>query len=138
MKVKVKKLREDAVIPYKKHKRDAAYDLTAVTEKQDKGYVEFGFGLSFDIPEGYVGLVFPRSSVSNLKMSLSNHVGVIDSGFLGEVTARFKPSTTGTGKYNVGDRVAQLMILPIPEVEFEEVDKLNDSDRGEGGYGSTN
>lgn len=137
MQVKVKRVSDNATLPTKRE-GDAGFDLVAVSERLDPGgFTEFGTGLSFEIPEGYVGLVFPRSSVSKINMSLSNAVGVIDSSYRGEVTARFKPSTTGKGKYVIGDRICQLVILPLPDVELVESDDLSITERGSGGYGST-
>jgi dUTP pyrophosphatase len=91
-----------------------------------------------EIPMGYVGLVFPRSSVRNMDLNLSNCVGVIDSGYRGEIQGTFK-KTQGLDslKYNVGDRGAQIMIIPYPKIKFVEVDELSSTDRGEGGFGST-
>lgn len=140
MEIKIKKLHPDAVIPTKAHASDAGFDLTAVWSGWDNDYkvFEYGFGLSFEIPEGYVGLIFPRSSIFRKDLFLTNCVGVIDSGYRGEVTAKFK-STTGRipDSYNVGERVAQMIIMPIPQVTFVEVKELSDTDRGAGGYGST-
>lgn len=140
LKVKIKKLHPDAVIPTKAHASDAGFDLTAVWSgwDNDNKVFEYGFGLSFEIPEGYVGLIFPRSSIFRKDLFLTNCVGVIDSGYRGEVTVKFK-STTGRipDSYNVGERVAQMIIMPIPQVTFVEVKELSDTDRGTGGYGST-
>lgn len=160
MKVRIKKLSPDAVIPVKAHDTDAGFDLTAISRAVDRyGNIVYGTGLAFEIPKGFVGYVFPRSSISKVDMLLSNAVGVIDSGYRGEVTAKFKPSwqfdtaalpfrmgdvditgmddDNGCRIYQVGDRIAQLVIMPYPEVEFEEAEELTDTDRGTGGYGST-
>lgn len=142
MEVKIKKIHPDAAIPKRAHDTDAGYDLVAVWKKFDNnGNVVYGFGLAFEIPQGYAGLVFPRSSICRKDLILSNSVGVVDSGFRGEVTAKFRPAYDGmrceAAAYNVGDRVAQLIIMPIPDIKFTEVDELSDSDRGKGGYGST-
>lgn len=140
MKVKIKKLDPKGVIPQYAKPGDAAMDLTAISEQvvnnSDYGYIEYGTGLAFEIPEGYVGLIYPRSSLSNTGLILSNHVGVIDSGYRNEVKFRFK-WIKGTKKYNVGDRIGQIMIVPYPTIEFEEVEELSNSERGEGGFGST-
>lgn len=139
LKIKVKKLHPDAVIPKKAHSTDAGFDLTAVSCKwdADNEVFSYGFGLSFEIPEGYVGLIFPRSSVFRKDLLLSNAVGVIDSGYRGEVSAKFKTTKEVVRRYVLSERVAQMIILPYPEVSFTEVDELPDSDRGNGGYGST-
>lgn len=139
LKIKIKKLHPDAVIPKKAHESDAAYDLTAVSRSfDDHGNVVYGFGFALEIPEGYVGLVFPRSSIYRKDLFLTNAVGVIDAGYRGEVTAKFKSTSQRLPtSYNVGDRVAQLIVIPIPEIEFVEADMLSDTVRGAGGYGST-
>ena len=140
MKVKIKRLNKDAVLPYKAHATDAGMDMVATSRDfDDNGNVVYGTGIAVEIPQGYVGLVFPRSSVSRQDMVLSNSVGVIDSGYRGEITFKFK--TVGSkmypDMYHVGDRIGQLIILPYPDIHWDEVDELEDSDRGDGGYGST-
>ena len=98
--------------------------------------VTFGIGLAVEIPEGHVGLLFPRSSVYKSGLTLTNSVGVIDSGYRGEIMMKFQVSSI-SNMYKVGDRVGQLLIVPYPQVEFEEVDELSSTERGKGGYGST-
>ena len=140
MKVKIKKIHKDAIIPKYAKQGDAALDLIAVTkeiiDKGDFGFIHYGIGLAFEIPEGYVGLIFPRSSISNTGAILSNSVGVIDSGYRGEISARFK-QISGTIEYNIGDKIAQIIIIPYPSIELEEVEELSSSERGNGSYGST-
>lgn len=144
MKVRIKKLHPDAVIPsYAKH-GDAGMDLHAVSCHGSNNYIEYKTGLSIEIPEGYVGLVFPRSSNSNKDLLQCNSVGVIDSGYRGEVTVRFKTVLSSNPEYarifkiyDPGDRIAQLIIMPYPTIEFEEVEELSSTDRGSGGYGHT-
>jgi dUTP pyrophosphatase len=133
--IKIKKLHKDAVIPTKAHATDAGCDLYATSCHYDNGLIIYGTGIAVEIPEGYVGLVFPRSSIANTHLTLSNSVGVIDSGYRGEVMAKFRKG--GSRGYNVGNRIAQLIILPYPEVVFEEAEELSESDRGTGGYGSS-
>ena len=136
MKVKIKKLVENAVIPQYAKEGDAGLDLVATSITQDDyGNIVYGTGIAIEIPKGYVGLVFPRSSNAKTNLYLTNSVGVIDSGYRGEIMAKFRKG--GSTTYKVGDRIAQLIIMPYPEVDFEEVDELSDSDRGVGGYGST-
>jgi len=141
MKVNIMKLVDEAVTPKKAHSTDAGLDLTATSMKEQKGMVIYGTGLAFEIPEGHVGLVFPRSSVSKTCLSLSNAVGVIDAGYRGEVMFKFREHLSprdDTGRiYSVGDRIGQIIIMPIPEIEFEEVESLSDTSRGTGGYGSS-
>lgn len=150
MLVKVKKLNENAVIPKYAKDGDAGLDLTATSVKIDEyGNVVYGTGLAFEIPYGYVGLLFPRSSVSKQDIYLTNCVGVVDSGYRGEVMAKFKPVSKPrhdldqqhkevVNIYNVGDRICQLIIIPYPSIQLVESDELSDTERGEGGFGSTN
>jgi len=141
MDVKIKKLHVDAVIPSYSTDGDAAMDLTATSLTIDKyGNMAYYTGLSMEIPYGYVGLIFPRSSVSKYKLVLANSVGVIDSGYRGEIICKFKElsgNRYNTSTYQVGERVAQIMIIPNPNISFVEVDELSDSVRGDGGFGST-
>ena len=148
MEVRIKKLHPNAAIPTYAKDGDAGMDLTAVTKSYDRdGNIVYGTGLAFEIPKGYVGLVFPRSSISNLDITMSNCVGVIDSGYRGEVTAKFKPAMLFNREqrpiilnnriYNVGERIAQLIIIPYPQITFVEADELSETERGAGGYGSS-
>jgi dUTP pyrophosphatase len=142
MKIKIKKLDESAVIPSYAKPGDAAMDLYA-TSVSDDDYqnIVYGTGLAIEIPEGHVGLLFPRSSLSKTPLFLRNHVGVIDSGYRGELIFKFAfkaMNPYGQGHtYQKGDRIGQIMILPIPYVEFCEVDELSSSERGTSGFGST-
>jgi dUTP pyrophosphatase len=138
MKIRVKKLHPEAVIPVYAKQGDAGLDLTAVSEEwnEDNSMVTYGTGLAIEIPEGYVGLLFPRSSVCKTSLNLSNSVGVIDSGYRGEVMFKYRYLEEGM-VYDVKDRVGQLLILPYPSIELEEAEELSSTERGEGGYGST-
>lgn len=164
LKVKIKKLVENAVIPTYAKDGDAGLDLVATSlESDENGNIVYGTGLAFEIPKGYVGLVFPRSSNSKTNLFLTNSVGVIDSGYRGEVTLKFKSSIRAynpfkfwwyriirkdynkplvvdnntSGSYKVGDRVGQLIIMKYPTIEFIESDNLSETERGCGSYGST-
>lgn len=138
MKVKIKRLNPNAVIPKYAKAGDAAIDLTVTSVVDEPFQVTYGFGWALEIPEGYVGLVFPRSSVKNTELVLSNSVGVIDSGYRGEIMAVFKKLAGSVSKkYYVGDRAAQLIILPYPQIEFQITDELSETERGAGGFGST-
>lgn len=171
MKIKIKKLLPSAYIPSYQKEGDAGMDLTATSRVFDEyGNAFYGTGLAMEIPTGYVGLVFPRSSNCKKDLILSNSVGVIDSNYRGEIMLKFKPVSffatddfedevtlgeitndfkyISMGKedpedpfemqlYEVGDRIAQIIIIPIPHIEFEEVEELSETERGVGGYGST-
>ena len=136
--VKVKKLHENAVIPSYSKPGDAGMDLT-ITEIKENNFrqISYGFGIAVEIPFGYVGLVFPRSSVKNQDLLLSNCVGVIDSGYRGEIQSTFRKTDPSEKFYNVGERGAQIIILPYPQVFMVESDELSDTERGTGGFGST-
>lgn len=138
--VKVKSLHPDSKIPqYAKH-GDAGMDLTATSKSYDEhGNVCYGTGLAFEIPHGYVGLLFPRSSNTKKDLILGNSVGVIDSGYRGEVVFKFKATNwcDSFSDYKLGDRIGQIIIMPYPQIEFNLVDELSSSDRGVGAFGST-
>ncbi len=140
--LKVKRLSPSAILPSRAHAGDAGLDLytTGVKHKEVSGkYVEYGTGIAVAIPEGHVGLLFARSSISNTALMLRNAVGVIDAGYRGEVTVRLYRIEGMKGKhyYDPGERIAQLVIVPVNIIEPIEVDDLPASERGEGGYGSS-
>lgn len=140
--VKIKKLNENAVIPSYAHDSDAGLDLTATSKSYDDcDNVVYGTGLVFAIPRNHVGYLFPRSSVSKKDLLLANSVGVIDSGYLGEIIFKFKKTCAFIDKdgcdYNIGDKIGQIVIMPIPKINLIECDDLGTSDRGTGAFGST-
>ena len=140
LKVKIKKLNENAVIPTYSKDGDAGMDLVSTSKSFDEdSNVVFGTGLAFEIPKGFVGLLFPRSSNAKKDLLLSNSVGVLDSGDRGEVMFKFKFSNCDYSEntYEIGDKVGQIIILPYPQIEFEEAEELSETERGNGGYGST-
>ena len=164
--IKFKKLVPEAQAPYQKYITDAGYDLSAVSMNETKDYIEYGTGIALEIPNGMVGLVFPRSSVTGKDLMLKNCVGVIDSQYRGEVRCRFAKVVNeahqndevniGTwfkkemvkvidfcyperhlNLYEVGDRVCQIIFMTLPELKIIEAEELSSTDRGEGGFGST-
>lgn len=136
--INIKKTNELAIIPKYAHSTDAGMDLVAVSMNETDKYIEYDTGIALEIPKGYVGLVFPRSSVSKLGLIQANSVGVIDSSYRNSIKVRFKRlKDDGVCIYVPGERIAQLIILPYPMIGFNEVEKLSDSDRGLGGFGST-
>lgn len=137
MNVKIKKLHPDAVVPKYAKPGDAGLDLTAVSINATPHYIEYDTGLAFEIPDGYVGLLFARSSVTNKPLILKNSVGVLDSSYRGSVKFRFHEIHLLDHGYEVGERIGQLIVLPYPEVELVEVQELSPSERGSGGYGSS-
>ena len=142
MQVKVKKLSPDAVIPSYAKDGDAGMDVVATKIISDNlGAVTYGTDIAIEIPKGFVGLIFPRSSIRKTNLQLSNSVGVVDSGYRGEIQATFNKiqgiDNVERDSYKVGDRICQIMIIPHPDIQFEEVEELNNTERGEGGFGST-
>ena len=138
--VKIRKVHPDAVIPFRAHATDAGMDVTAISMEMTEDYVEYDTGLQFQLPEGYAMLIFPRSSNSKKDLLLCNAVGILDAGYTGNLKLRFKLTTEGyTEKiYNPGDKVGQIMIIPYPEINFIETEVFNETERGNGGFGSTN
>jgi dUTP pyrophosphatase len=133
--LKIKKLAEDAVIPTYSRDGDAGLDLVARSMEVSRNFIEYGTGLAVEIPAGHVGLVFPRSSISNkVDTHLANSVGVIDANYRGELIVRFRSAII---PYMVGDRMAQLVVVPLPMVNIEEVVELGGSVRGAGAFGSS-
>ena len=167
MLVNIKKLVPEAVIPTYAKEGDAGMDLVATSvDHSNEHYIEYGTGLAVEIPEGYVGLIFPRSSNSKKDLQLCNSVGVIDSGYRGEIKLRYRRIINPTPKrnfvvtdvefqeeleskvpilrikadfscYGVGDKVGQIIIMPIPLISFNEVQNFFFFVRGDGGFGST-
>ena len=138
MKVKIKKLDRSAVIPKYAKDGDAGLDLTATAYKvNEKGQYIYTSDLALEIPDGYVGLLFPRSSICKKDLEMTNSVGVIDSNYRGPIKSVFNPTCEDPEIYELGERFAQLIIIPYPKIEFEEVEELSETDRGSGGYGST-
>lgn len=138
MKVKIKRLDKSAVIPKYAKDGDAGLDLTATAYKvNEKGQYIYTSDLALEIPDGYVGLLFPRSSICKKDLEMTNSVGVIDSNYRGPIKSVFNPTCEDPEIYELGERFAQLIIIPYPKIEFEEVEELSETERGIGGYGST-
>jgi dUTP pyrophosphatase len=140
MKIHFKKLVQTAQKPKFGKPGDAGADLVATSvDFSRKNQVVYGTGIAVEIPEGMVGLVFPRSSVRNYDLSMANSVGVIDSGYRGEIMVTFNILNLHTveNSYQVGDRIAQLIIIPVPLAKYVEVEELSETQRGTEGHGST-
>lgn len=137
--VKIRKVHPDAVLPKRAHPTDAGMDVTAISMEMTEDYIEYDTGLQFQLPAGYVMLIFPRSSNSKKDLLMCNSVGVLDAGYTGNLKFRFKLTTEGyTEKiYNPGDKIGQIVILPYPEINFIETEEFDETDRGSGGFGST-
>jgi dUTP pyrophosphatase len=163
MKIKFKKLVPEAKTPFRKIDVDAGFDIFALSKKETPDYIEYLTGIAFEIPEGYVGLVFPRSSVTSYDLMLKNCVGVIDASYRGEIRCRFAriPSTefkdlilwtedvmkeikgrieikwSEEKQYEIGERIAQIVFLELPKITLEEVQELSETERGSQGFGHT-
>jgi len=138
MKIHFKKLVPEAQMPKFGKPGDAGADLVATSiEWRGDLQIVYGIGIAVEIPEGMVGLVFPRSSIRDKDLVLSNGVGVIDSGYRGEILATFNLKNPWSEIYNVGDRIAQLVIIPVPLAQYVQVDELSETQRGTAGHGST-
>lgn len=141
--VKIKKLNPKAVIPEYGTEHAAGLDLTAVSESNhidgSIAYTEYSTGLAIQLEPGYCALLIPRSSISsNTSLVLANSVGLLDSDYRGEIKFRFKNIMFGAGKkYKVGEKIGQILIIPYPKIKLEEVDELESTERGSGGFGST-
>lgn len=144
MEVKFKKLSDKAVTPTYAYDGDAGLDLTATnihSEVNECGQfvLVYHTDLSIEIPKGYVGLLFPRSSIAKKSLVLTNCVGVIDSNYRGEILLKFK-NTTGDSVpavYPIGAKIAQLIIMPYPTINLVESSELSNTERGTGGFGSS-
>ena len=139
MKIRFRKIDPNAKAPVQSTAGAAGFDLTATDKSYDmnNSVWEYSTGIAVEIPKGYVGLVFPRSSIYKTGVILSNAVGVIDSDYRGEIKAKFYSLWETLLPYRIGERICQLVIVPQPEIEFEESEVLTETARGEGGYGST-
>lgn len=133
--LKVKKLHIDAKLPHYANHGDAGMDIYATTKEVKEKFIEYGTGLAFEISNDHVMFIYPRSSLSNKDLIMANHVGVLDSGYRGELKLRFRK--IGDDVYEVGEKIGQIIVVPFPKIEFEEVNELSETNRGEGGFGST-
>ncbi len=137
-KLKVKVLSGEA--PAYAHDGDAGLDLRATDSLRIPayGHATVGTGIACEIPSGCVGLVFPRSGLAcKSGIALRNCVGVIDSGYRGEINATLTNDTDEPFVVEVGDRIAQMVVMPYCPCKVEQVEELSETERGDGGYGST-
>jgi len=141
--LKIKKLDKDAIIPTYGTKDSAGADLYALLDTEVKikprETVIISTGLAMSIPEGYVGLIYARSSLGTKKgLAPANKVGVIDSDYRGEVKVVLFNHSNEEQTISPNERIAQIVITPCIQVKFKETEELDDTDRGQGGFGSTN
>ena len=141
MKVEFKKLVDGAVIPTRAHMTDAGFDLTCTSIFEggfDAETITYGTGVAVNIPQGYVGLLCSRSSIYKKDLIQNNSVGIIDAGYTGELIFKFRKMQPFTRRYEIGDKIGQLVIIPLPDIELEEVKDFSvPTDRGDNGFGST-
>lgn len=143
MELKFKRLKDGAVLPIRGTKGSAGIDLTCTNitttlNEANQLMLVYHTDLAVEIPEGYVGLLVPRSSIWNKSLWLTDNVGIIDADFRGEIVAVMKATTdTVPAIYKVGERFCQLVIVPVPEYTITEVENLSETERGENGFGST-
>jgi dUTP pyrophosphatase len=142
----VRRLHPNAVLPHYATAGAAAFDLTAISLEilpvRTYGTTAgrkcvYGTGLAVGIPPGWAGFVYARSSVHKTGMQLSNCVGIIDSDYRGEIQVVFHLRSVGEELYRVGDRIAQMLVVPVSQLQLVEVDALGETDRGSGSFGST-
>lgn len=139
MELKVK-LTDGAALPRHAKEGDAGLDLTSrqTVEIAPQGTVMVGTGVACEIPEGHVGLVFPRSGLASRRgVNLANNVGVVDSGYRGEIKLPLYNAGHDVAVVECGERCAQLVIVPFATCECVEVSELSETERGEGGFGSS-
>lgn len=145
MEVKIKKLNKNAIVPYKKYEKDFCYDVVATScEEIHEDVYKYGIGLAFEIDrkQNYANLNVsidfrPRSSVWKTGLVLSNCEGTIDELYRGEVCAVFYHVVKDLEPYKVGDRIGQIKIGLTEPISFDIVEELSETERGDGGYGST-
>lgn len=142
MNIKYKKLSSNSVTPSYATSGDAGLDMTSTRiVKSNLFSVWYNTDIAIEIPKGHFGLIAPRSSISNDgTLMMSNSIGILDSGFRGGIQIRFNRTLKGIftrKQYNIGDKICQLIIVPFKTAVLEPALFLSKSDRGEGGYGST-
>lgn len=142
MKINIKKLNENAIIPTRGSSQAAGYDLYACTSTPiviaPHQTVKIGTGLAFELPDGYFGAIFARSGLATKNgLRPSNGVGVCDSDYRAEYIVALHNDTNEPQIINPMERIAQLVVMSYLPIEFNEVDELSETERGEGGFGST-
>jgi dUTP pyrophosphatase len=138
-KVKIKLINKNAQIPKRALEKDACYDIVATSKKDlGDGRIQYGLGFALEIPENTQADIRARSSIHKTGLILSNSIGTIDEGYRGEIGAVFYHVIPTLPPYEIGDRILQMQIRSREDVEFEVVEELSDSERGVGGFGSTN
>ena len=140
--IKIKKLNDKAIIPTRGSEYAAGWDLYACVDKLTTipahSTVKIGTGIAMEIPHGYFGAIFARSGLATKEgLRPANCTGVCDQDYRGEYVVALHNDTDLPRVIEPNERIAQLVLIPYLSVEFEEVNNLTDTDRGEGGFGST-
>lgn len=138
MKINIKKIHPDAIIPKHAHTDDAGMDLFAIdaVEMAPNERKSIPIGIAIEIPDGYVGLIWDKSGLSH-KYGIKTFGGVVDAGYRGEICIGIMNLSDKSFKFEKGHKIAQLLIQKVESVEFEEVEELGYSNRGDKGFGST-
>lgn len=131
------KLEPGAVMPKYAKPGDAGLDLVALNIIQTSNYIEYDTGVRVEIPDGYFGLLAANSRVSKYDIMLANGVGIIEKTYRGTLRLRYRTTRNGGLIFSKGDVVGQLVILPLPVISPIQTDQLSETERGEGGFGST-
>lgn len=140
MEIKIKLLSDKAKLPVKGTDDSAGYDLTVASAFWDSknNIISYGFGIALEIPKGWVGLIFPRSSIYKKNLDLTNCVGVIDSDYRGEISAKFRLINPNIDNvYAIRERAAQIVFVQHGNIDFKVSNELSETLRGAGGYGHT-
>lgn len=138
MQIKTKRLTPEAKLPTYATDGSGCFDIYCTNSKTVFDNATFDTGLSFEIPVGYVMLVFSRSGHGfKNNVRLANCVGIIDSDYRGELKVKLTNDFIPSMDVQAGDRIAQAMVIPFEQVQFLEVDALSETERGTGGFGST-
>lgn len=143
MEVKIKKLNENAIIPTKGSEKSAGYDLYACIDKsvfiKPHETVKIGTGLAMELPDNTFGAIFARSGISSKRgLAPANKVGVCDSDYRGEYIVALHNHSEKTQWVDPGERIAQLIVMPYINIDIKETNELSNTERGSGGFGSTN
>ena len=143
MELKFKRLKDRAVLPIRGTKGAAGIDLTCTDittalNEANQLMLVYHTDLAVEIPEGYCGLLVPRSSIWKKSLWLTDNIGILDSDFRGEIQAYMKATTDVVPAiYKPGERFCQLVIVPVPDYTITEAENLTETERGDGGFGST-
>lgn len=137
--VKLKKLNEDAIVPEYAYPTDAGMDLKSSEEYvlMPNETAMINTGLSIAIPEKFFGGIYSKSGLASRGIIVANSPGIVDTMYRGEVKVLLYNRTKAPHQINIGDKIAQLILMPFEQIKFREVEELDETDRKDGGFGST-